>query len=271
MSAIEIDTHTVGDGDTQVLVIHGSGSAAKPFMRLGQLLCEQLEDVTVTAISLAGYGSHAANPRAPVLEQHLAVLRDFLNRPGDAGEQQPWHLIGHSMGGFLALQIALTLPRRVATLALIEPIALGVLDEVTDREALQQDRAVVARFAQAREQGKSGVNHFIEAWNQAPWAAMPDFVRAHLVSQAEQIYTEVVACSADTTALSAYAKLRLPILLLAGQATLLPARRVVETLAMLEAVDGVRWVDGAKHMAVVQQPELFAGALAQHIRNARYT
>ena len=267
MSSVVIESYRAGDGAERVLLIHGSGSTSKPFLRLGELIVEAYQDCEVIAVSLAGYGSQAIDMTAPTIEQHMSVIQHVMTEAvGESGHSK-WHLVGHSLGGFIALQTALKMPEPIASLSLIEPIAFGVLDAEEDREAIEEDRSVIRKFASGLEDG-SGVGHFIEAWNQSPWDEMPQFVRDILVSQAAQIYAEVVAGSNDKTPLSAYETLPMPILLLGGQKTLLPARRIVERLAGLDQVLGVCWIENAAHMEVVQRPDAFAPAIAAHIEYA---
>ena len=251
-----LELSSVGEGQHKVLVIHGSGSAAKPYLRLGQLLCELVPEVEVTALSLAGYGSLAFDSDAPILEQHLQVI--------DAATQEgTWHLIGHSMGGFLALQGALRFPERFKSLALIEPTGFGVLDPDEDRAVLEEDRAVVDAYRDNRESG--GLSIFIEAWNQTKWESMPEPVRVQLLQMEPQLYEEVLGISYDETPLSAYEELKCPLLLVIGTDSLLPAQRPGERLASLPCASPIKWIDGAKHMDVLREPGLFAPVLADHI------
>lgn len=266
MGIAKVDSYKFGHRTTQVLILHGSGSAAKPLGRLGQLIADSVADSEVTVLSLAGYGSEAADATTPILTQHLELIQHVMTAWTHVAKQRPWHLVGHSMGGYLALQTALALPGMVASLSLVEPTALGTLDAQADDDAIEADRAVVRKFTAGREDG-TGIGHFIQAWNQSPWSEMPDSVRKMLTDQAAQIYAEVIGVSYDTTPLEAYAKLTTSILLLGGEQTLLPARRVLQKLAGLEQVRDLKWVAGAKHMTVVQQPEDFASAIANHILN----
>lgn len=253
---VSIDASSVGAGRHKVLVIHGSGSAAKPYLRLGLELCERIPDIEVTALSLAGYGSVASDTNTPILEQHLQVI--------DAATQEgTWHLIGHSMGGFLALQSALRFPERFTSLVLIEPTGFGVLDPNEDRAVLEEDRAVVNAYKDNRESG--GLSIFIEAWNQTAWETMPEPVRAQLLRMEPQLYDEVQGISYDETPLSAYKELTCPLLLVIGTESLLPAQRPGERLASLSIARPIEWIEGAKHMDVLREPSLFAPVIANHI------
>ena len=77
MSGTRLDVHRCGGGDTRILLIHGSGSAAKPFLGLAEALIARLSesatDSEAVAVSLAGYGSTPADTHQPIVDQHLQV------------------------------------------------------------------------------------------------------------------------------------------------------------------------------------------------------
>ena len=49
---------------------------------------------------------------------------------------EPVHLIGHSYGGFVALQVAQQLPDRIGTIAAYDPVAFGVIRAAHDTSGL---------------------------------------------------------------------------------------------------------------------------------------
>ena len=255
-----LDMVSAGAGDVRVLLLHGSASGARPLLRLGERLAEAVDDCRAVAVSLAGYGSDAGNPSLPIVAQHLEVIAAAMG-------SDSWHLIGHSMGGYLALQTALEKSDQVVSLSLIEPVAFGVLDPVADSAAIEADRVVIESFAARREE-ESGIAAFIEAWNQSAWENLPGALRSQLAGMSAQIFEEASAVSADDTDLSAYRSLSQPILLSCGRNSPLPARRVVERLAALPAASDIKWLANGGHMSVLREPELFAPAIASHIRQS---
>ncbi len=256
MSAGRVDVHVRGDGAIPVLVVHGAGSAAKPMLRLADALLRCAGDVRVTAVGLAGYGSDAPDQTKPILEQHLDVLLQVT-------QAEPHHLIGHSMGGFLAAQLARRAPERVCSLSLIEPMLFGVLDPVQDADALALDRSIIRAFEEGRVHGgDDGLGAFIAAWSQTAWADLPEATRAVLAALEPQIFEEAVGVSYDATPPATYAQLPQPKVVLCGTQTLLPARRMAERLTALPGGGVLRWVEGAGHMDVTRVPEPFAQVIA---------
>src|SRR5688500_4532898 len=108
-----------------VLLVHSGGFTSRQWRKLAALLAP---DRRVLAPDLIGY---AADTRWPVGEpfhfrQDLEALAAVL------ADEPPAHVVGHSYGGFLALQLALIHPDRVRSLAVYEPVAFGILDEAVD-------------------------------------------------------------------------------------------------------------------------------------------
>ncbi|MFX5611261.1 alpha/beta fold hydrolase, partial [Acinetobacter baumannii] len=61
----------------------------------------------------------------------LAELAGFVGHFMDALDIGQAHLIGHSLGGGVAAQLAIDAPERVQSLALVSPVGFG--DEINDR------------------------------------------------------------------------------------------------------------------------------------------
>jgi pyruvate dehydrogenase E2 component (dihydrolipoamide acetyltransferase) len=109
----------IGEGEaTPLLLIHGFG---------GDLLSWQFNQAAwaehrpVVAIDLPGHGGSSKQvPRGDV-----ASLAGMVAAAMDALEIARAHLVGHSLGGAIALQLALDSPSRVASVALVNSAGLG--------------------------------------------------------------------------------------------------------------------------------------------------
>lgn len=107
-----------GDDCAPVVLLHG-GTAA------GWMWAEQLDalrDRTVLTPDLPGFGSRAAEAW-PGLD---AVADDLVARVRDYGIEEPFHLVGLSLGGVAALRVVSRHPERVhstfASGAIIKPV-----------------------------------------------------------------------------------------------------------------------------------------------------
>lgn len=101
-----------------LLLVHGFGADLNTWMFNLPALAERCETI---ALDLPGHGGSSkalgADPWAVLLD----ALAGFM---AAAGLSQA-HIIGHSMGGALALALASAHPERVASLTLIAPAGLG--------------------------------------------------------------------------------------------------------------------------------------------------
>lgn len=109
--------------DPPVLLLHGIGRSlhdwALQFSRLS-------ESHRVISLDLpgSGFSARAAEPTT------LTVLAHAVLETLDAlGEQRPVHVVGNSLGGAIALQLAVLRPERVASLVLVNSAGFG--QEVT--------------------------------------------------------------------------------------------------------------------------------------------
>ncbi len=104
-----------------MLFLHCSGSSARQWAPVVAALGD---DMDATALDLIGYGLGA--PAWPVgvpcsLDDEALRLAPWLR------DGPPVHLVGHSFGATVALQLALRWPSRVASLTLYEPVRFALL------------------------------------------------------------------------------------------------------------------------------------------------
>lgn len=249
------DVISLGSGHTHVVVIHGAGSGAKPMQGFARALLSRADNLRITMPDLyTSVCDDTADPIASHVQTVLGCMAD-----------QPAHLIGHSMGGFIALRVALG-SANVASLTLIEPMAFGVLDPQADRDMLDEDRAIIGRMQQ--EEGEAGIAAFIEYWGQTRWLNLPDSARARLMACRAVLGRQGIAVSFDSTSLRDYARLAVPTVLIGGAHTRAPARRIIERLSTIAAVSSAQYVAGAGHMGVLATPEPFAVIAADHIHRS---
>ncbi len=108
-----------GEGTaTPVLLIHGFGGDLTNWQLNQPALAEGR---AVYAVDLPGHGGSAKDVAAPDVAGLAATLRGML----DALEIPRVHLAGHSLGGAIALQMALDQPARVASVSLVCSAGLG--------------------------------------------------------------------------------------------------------------------------------------------------
>ncbi len=108
-----------GDADgTPVVFVHGFGGD-----RLGWMFNQGAlaETHTTYAIDLPGHGGSTKDVGDGTVSSLADAVADFLEAAGI----ERAHLVGHSMGGAVALSLALNRPERVASATLLAPAGLG--------------------------------------------------------------------------------------------------------------------------------------------------
>jgi pyruvate dehydrogenase E2 component (dihydrolipoamide acetyltransferase) len=105
------------DGDV-LLLIHGYGGDRNSWLFLQEPLAARYR---VYALDLPGHGTSAKD----VGDDPGGVLADAVVGVLDAVGADRAHLVGHSMGGAVALAVTARDPRRIASLTLIAPSGFG--------------------------------------------------------------------------------------------------------------------------------------------------
>lgn len=101
-----------------ILLIHGFGGDLNSWMFLQPLLARTHR---VIAYDLPGHGASSKSVSAG----DLGMFRETQNALLLALDLSRVHLVGHSLGGAIALSAALHIPEHVASLTLIAPVGLG--------------------------------------------------------------------------------------------------------------------------------------------------
>jgi pimeloyl-ACP methyl ester carboxylesterase len=102
---------------TPLLLIHGFGADQGSWRPLVQQLPEGLP---VIAVDLPNHGKSAARP-VETLQELARLVLDRLDHEGIVA----CHVLGHSLGGGVALALAQAAPERVCSLTLLAPAGLG--------------------------------------------------------------------------------------------------------------------------------------------------
>src|SRR5947207_9807825 len=119
VDAMGVPTYVVDAGEgPPVVLIHGYGDTADGWRRVVPGL---LDTHRVVAVDVPPFG-RSGEPDAPRL---IDFYKDFFPELVERLELGPATVIGHSLGGAIALHLALDRPDLVARLGLVAPAGLG--------------------------------------------------------------------------------------------------------------------------------------------------
>jgi pimeloyl-ACP methyl ester carboxylesterase len=114
--AHSVSVLTIGEGGSDVVLIHGLGAAKSSFFDCAALLAEAGH--RVHAIDLPGFGGSSKPTTAPYTATWFAkIVCEVMDELDIAST----HLVGNSMGGRVALEIGLRRPDRVRSIAALCP------------------------------------------------------------------------------------------------------------------------------------------------------
>jgi pimeloyl-ACP methyl ester carboxylesterase len=188
-----------------VLLVHSGGFSSRQWRKLIDVLSPEYHTL---APDLLGYGGSSRwSDREPFdASTDVAALLALLDRFAGV----PVHLIGHSYGGYLALQLALARPAAIRSIAVYEPVAFAVLSE-SERTALP-DVALEGDQVDDR-----WLAQFVEWWNgPGAWAALQPETQQGFRDVAWKLYQEVLSLGRDTTSVERYATITAKTLILGG-------------------------------------------------------
>jgi pimeloyl-ACP methyl ester carboxylesterase len=232
---------TAGTG-SPVLLLHGSASSAAMWTPVINVLKSRFR---VLAPDLIGYGRTDAWP--PELE---FGLEDEVRLIEPLVGNVPAHVVAHSYGGVVALQLARS--RRVAlrSLTLIEPVEFHVLRAAGDQLGWSEVYGFRERYLARVAVGDTdtALREFVDYWSGAgAWDAMDEPGRAQMRRAAAKMVLDFRATFADPGH-DPWGDIRLPVRLLAGDSSPLPVRRIAAILARRLPSATLQVVAGANHL-----------------------
>lgn len=255
--------YTEGGRGPTVLLLHGfTGSSAN----WEPLQVALVDSYRVIALDLPGHGASDA-PADPVRYTMAAVATD-IDRFLDWLQTGPPHLLGYSMGGRLALYLALTRPARWRSV-ILESASPGLETPSAQAERVEQDVAL-ADWIEAE-----GIEAFVDRWEALPLFASqrrlsPTAHQAHragrLKNRPHGLANSLrgMGIGAQPSLWPRLDELSLPTLLLAGELDekfVAIAWRMVERLSVHPPYPHLEIVPEAGHTVHLERPRYYAELL----------
>ncbi len=107
-----------GDQGPTLVLVHGIGGFVETFAYTVHVLAAHYR---VFALDLVGFGKSDK----PAIDYSVPMLARFVRQFAEAVGIEQMHLIGHSMGGAVAMQVAMQFPQQVQSLVLVSSAGLG--------------------------------------------------------------------------------------------------------------------------------------------------
>lgn len=250
-----------GSGGCAVL-LHSTLSHKGQWSALAQNLAATHQ---VIAIDLLGHGD-APDADAASLGDEARRIERILHRA--VGRIPPFHLVGHSYGGAVALRLARNLPDRVISLALYEPTAFHVLREDDVARAEIALVAEIMRSALQRGIPAAAAEIFIDYWaGIGAYRAMPPHRQALFTSKVKTALANFEALFNEPATLADYARLTVPVCLIVGDSSPASSRRVAEQFSRTFACCERQRIE-AGHMGPITHAEAINPIIERFIENA---
>lgn len=257
-----------GTGPT-VLVVHGILGSQQQWSRLVDLMDD---DHRVVAPDLFGHGESAKPMGDYSLSAHAATLRDLL----DHLDVERVSLVGHSLGGGIAMQFFYLFPERVERLVLVSSGGLGREVNLALRAATLPGAAQVLGVV-ASTPVLSGVEALGNAAARAGWRPGADVTaiwrgfRSLSQRESRQAFLATTRAVIDVggQTISAHGhiegELPVPALIVWGSKDhMIPASHATDALEVAPEVR-VEIFEGAGHFPHLEEPDRFATLLREFV------
>ena len=248
--------------------LHASASSSRQWQTLTTALEGRIRTISPDLVGY-GHGDRYRNGGRFHFDQEVQnVLRQIKEETGK--DNGPLHLVGHSYGAAVALQIALTYPERVASLTLYEPAHFLLLfaeglNSPEGREILSV-RSFMKASVNSRFGRRAAARRFIDYWSgEGSWNKIPSRNQRGLVKLMPKVAAEFEAILSANVSAPDFSSLNMPVRLILGSQTQAPARRVTEVLSEVLPHVELITVDGAGHMAPTTQADKIDPLFAGHV------
>lgn len=226
-----------------LLFIHGSGQSHLSFLLQGRFLANR--GWQVLAVDMPAHGLSGGDALTSIVDMadwHLAIL--------DSLGVKDAHVIGHSQGGLIALEMARRSKDRVRSLSLIATaLAIPVNPALLDMAKNAEPKAIAAMI----DWGFGPVGHRHD--HTLPGTSHMRYGKQLMAgNQAGALFADLSACVDYTDGPAAAAEITCPTLcILAQKDKMTPIK---QGMKMVDAIAGaqVEQLDGAGHMVTGEKP-----------------
>lgn len=251
-----------GAGETVVL-LHAGASSGRQWRKVGADLEQRYR---LLLPDLFGYGeTEAWRGTTELSHDHNAALVHAIVEAAGPG---PVHLVGHSYGGATAIRFVLAHPALVRRLVLIEPVTTTLLQRDGQGAIFEEYRVMAETFMRHARAGEEEAawHAFIDYRNgSGTWDKLSDDAKTRLLTGTANAVAGFSANLSNPTTLRECRSIAAPTLIICGQETTKPDRRVTEILHREIPDSDYLVIPGADHMSPLSHPAEIAAAIASHV------
>jgi pimeloyl-ACP methyl ester carboxylesterase len=263
VNGVELYYERHGTQGDPVVLVHGSWVDHHSWDRVVPGLSQALEVVTYDR---RGHGASTMGPRPHPVRDDAADLAGLLT----ALDHYPAHVVAHSYGGAVALDLALRRPEMVRSLAIHEPAFVGLLaDDPATAPEVDRMAEGVAQLRQLIGSGRKelAAELLVEQFSTEPgaWGRMPPAERATFVRNADRWAEEYADPEATRPDVPALHDLLIPVLLTEGSQSPPFLRRITDALAGHLRNARIQEIPDAGHAPHLTRPHQFVGLIVSFL------
>jgi len=265
--AFDLEFADAGAGPAVVLV-HSSASGHRQWRRLVETLQGRYR---LIAVNLFGYGKTSSWPGARPL---TAADQAELVAAAAALAGEPVAIVGHSLGGLVALEAAARLAGRVRVVVAFEPILFGDLKVHGPARAYDEIVGLASRYRELarRSDWNAAGEWFVDYWTgPGAFAATPDERKQNMLAMLPAVVHEWDMATSGTRPIEGWRAITAPVHLIHAADTRTPTREIMKLLARSYPDWHVHEVPSGGHMAPVTRPDLVNPVIAAAIDDANGT
>lgn len=252
-----------GHGPTVVLVPGScsTGAAWRP------VIAQWHDNFRCVTTSLLGYGDTAERRTGfeSEISEESEILESVVRRA--AG---PVHLVGHSFGGLVALDVALRQQVPLLSLTIIEAPAAQLLHNTGEQQHFQTFREMTTEYFAAFYRGDAtAIETMIDFYGgDGTFASWPERVRDYALDTTEVNIRDWANVYRFDLTPSRLAAIDLPTLVLFGGQSHPAVQRVNEIIGQCIDDAAIVSIPGAAHFMISTNPGVVARSIAPHVMRA---
>ncbi len=251
-----------------VVCLHGSASSSRQWAGLTELLQSHVRVISPDLVGYTDSSSFKKGQRFSMDDEVANIMQQIETLTGK--RNGPLHLVAHSYGGAVALQIALEYPERVASLSLYEPAQFRALladgPDSREGEEIMAIRQQVRKWLRVPFGQSIAARVFIDYWSGKPvWQNLPAERQQRFADLMPKVAAEFESILYAKITAKSVAEISVPVRLMCGSNTRASAARTSEVLSRLLRNVDYSVIDGVDHMAPTTQPNRLNSLFAEHV------